>query len=399
MVRGSAQGYFWMRLFLLYRTAFIVARQTEDGQCHWYSRVASTVLIVLKIPFQVIVYSSPLPVACYVVALLLDGNFMDIYLDSYWSSLEGATNFEIVPFFRSTITQMRTVWLIALIVGLIGCVVRKNRSGLEGKLPGIRGLVISFTSALTVFGPYKQTSYRSSRIVNVIRLSSVGKTMTTVQALPQWYFNESTYLFDDGVTMLFFCVAVVAGITSIARIVANLMRIERGLVLISTRNAPCGTERLWPTSTLSIRFDAQTSELQPNIARITPQILRPFSTNLDTSRIAPFPLQSRQVFESSSPRGLRSRTAESHSVLKLMNIAMMTDPLNFIWLRVVGIPLYLYRIRSTPSPVSSFLPYAVILPYSENEMEELVGLSSGELQLIDSVSSRDVPMHILLQCG
>ncbi|KAG6976552.1 hypothetical protein JG688_00001236 [Phytophthora aleatoria] len=426
MMRGSAQGYFWIRLFLLYRTAFIAARQTEAGQYHWYSRVVPTGLIVLKIPFQVIVYSSPLPVTCYVVGLLLDGNFMDIFLDSYWSSLEGATNFEIVSFFNSTITQMRTVWLIALVVGLIGFMARKHRSGLETKLPGIRGLVISFTSALTVFGPYKQTSFRFSKIVGVIRLSNVGQTMTTVQAVPQWYFNESTYLFDDSMTILFFWATVVAGVASIARVVANLMGIERELVLVSTRNAPCGTENLWPASALSIRFETQPSAPQP---RIAPETLTVASKKIGTFRIAPFPScgvntpQPRQVAEvptlglsswlSSSkqkllsatksvtprPSGFHSRTAESHSILQLMNIAMMTDPLNFFWLRVVGIPLYLYRIGPTPSDSSSLLPYAVILPYSEDEMEENTGLSSGDFQLLDSVSSRDVPMLILLQCG
>ncbi|EGZ11770.1 hypothetical protein PHYSODRAFT_415024, partial [Phytophthora sojae] len=83
MLRGSAQAYVWVRLILL-------------------------------IPFQVIVYSSLLPVAGYVLALVLDSSFMDIFLDSYWASVGGAVNFKLVPFLQTTAVQMRAVWLVAL---------------------------------------------------------------------------------------------------------------------------------------------------------------------------------------------------------------------------------------------------------------------------------------------
>lgn len=88
-----------------------------------------------------------------------------------------------------------------------------------------------------------------------------------------------------------------------------------------------------------------------------------------------------------------------------MNIAMMTDPLNLFWLRVLGINLHLYRIRpallscSSLDSSSVLLPYAMILPYSEDEMEERTGLSSSDFRLVDSLSSKDLPMSTLLQSG
>ncbi|KAF1793776.1 hypothetical protein GQ600_21863 [Phytophthora cactorum] len=95
------------------------------------------------------------------------------------------------------------------------------------------------------------------------------------------------------------------------------------------------------------------------------------------------------------------RTVESHSILQLMNIAMMTDPWNYLWLRAIGVQLYLYRIRpaTCSDNGSSLLPYAVILPYAQDEIEERTGLSLDDYELLDSASSRDVPMSILLQCG
>ncbi|KAL4156750.1 hypothetical protein PRNP1_005776 [Phytophthora ramorum] len=212
MMRGGAQGYFWARLVLLYVAAFIAAEAPESGGQFWHSRIMYAIVIVFKIPFQAIVYSSPLPVAAYAVALLLDGNFMDIYLDSFWSSLEGATNFEFVAFLNSAVTQMRTVWLMALLVDLMVFVARKPSNGSEEKIPGVRGLVISFTSAMTVVGPYKHTFFRNSKVVTAIRSPHAGQNLDVVKSGPQWYFNGSTYLFGDSMTMLLLCIAIVAAV-------------------------------------------------------------------------------------------------------------------------------------------------------------------------------------------
>ncbi|KAJ8578319.1 hypothetical protein ON010_g883 [Phytophthora cinnamomi] len=219
MMRGGAQGYFWVRLILLYHAALIAADQPGvDEELHWYSRGLSAVLTVFKIPFQVVVYSSVLPVVGYVLALLLDGNFMEIFLDSYWSTLEGVTRIEFLPFLNLAVTQMRSVWLMALLVDLMVLVARKPISGSEEKLPGIRGLAISFTSALTVIGPYRRKEFRTTEIVRTIRFPGVGQRMDTVRATPQWYFNESTYLFDNSTAMLLMCVGAVAVLAGAARL-------------------------------------------------------------------------------------------------------------------------------------------------------------------------------------
>ncbi|KAL4156751.1 hypothetical protein PRNP1_005777 [Phytophthora ramorum] len=240
MLRGGAQTYVWIRLLLLVYGAYTASGQSAAEKLNSSSRFASTALIVFKIPFQVIVYSSLLPVSAYVGALILDSSFTDIFLDSYWASVGGAVNFKLVPFIRTTSVEMRGVWSLALFASVV----------------------------LFAMGSEKRDS-----------------------AAPE-----------------------------------------------------------------SIE---------------------------------------------SSTGGLGSRTIAAHSILQLMNIAMMTDPWNFFWLRVIGIPLYLYHVRPTPSTgnSSSVLPYAVILPYAEDEMEERTGLSCEDFDLLDSASSRDVPMSVLLQCG
>ncbi|EGZ11771.1 hypothetical protein PHYSODRAFT_518049, partial [Phytophthora sojae] len=87
MMRAGAQGYFWVRL---------------------------AILILFKIPFEVVVYSSLLPVSGYVIALLLDSSFMDLFLDSFWAAVGGSINIGLFSFLKSTAVQMRNVWLLSV---------------------------------------------------------------------------------------------------------------------------------------------------------------------------------------------------------------------------------------------------------------------------------------------
>ncbi|RLN50639.1 hypothetical protein BBJ28_00003968 [Nothophytophthora sp. Chile5] len=462
MLRGGAQCYVWARLALLVygasiATAHAAAAQTVAGNPPSMSHLFLTISTVLKIPFQVIVYSSPLPVAGYVLALLLDSNFMDIFLDSYWASVSGSVNFRLVPFLESTAVQMRNVWLLALLANLLVSLVRKTRGDSSEGMPGIRGLIISFTSTLTVLGPYKKTTFRDVRIVNMFRIPHTGQTMDIVQSNPGGYFNTSSYIFGDSANMLMFCAAFVAALAVTVKALgyftpANgwLNRSNGGVVLSSTPIVPCGTATLWPTSALSIRFYvmarppppcngprasyvralATPANLLASVIEVSPtndstavpapttNLIPPLQSAAPTTRLLmqtkgwPWPsrvqpggpINARTIIRKEPLGGLRSRTTETHSVLQLMNIAMMTDPWNLFWLRVLGIQLYLYKIRRAQSIVggirsSSRTSYAVILPYREDEMEERTGLNASDYLLLDSASSRDVPMAVLLQCG
>ncbi|OWZ11690.1 hypothetical protein PHMEG_00015251 [Phytophthora megakarya] len=303
MLRGGAQTYVWIRVLLLGYGSYVVAGQSVDQKSKFISRLVTAISIVLKIPFQVIVYSSLVPVSAYVVALLLDSSFIDIFLESqyqmgaiylssfidiflesYWASVGGAVNIKWVPFIQTTSVQMRGVWFLALFASALLFVMRRSRY-LDDGIFGIRGLLISFTSSLTVFGPYKSVFYRDMDITDVFRVPDEGPTMDIVQsAYSSDCFNSSSYIFDS-------------------------------------------------------------------------------------------------------------------SAKTLMNIAMMTDPWSFFWLRVIGIQLYLYKIRP-PQPASWDIgSYAVVLPYAPDEMEERTGLNRNDYQLLDSASSRDVPTSVLLQCG
>ncbi|KAH7461939.1 uncharacterized protein KRP23_13804 [Phytophthora ramorum] len=428
ILRAGAQTYVWVRLVLLVYCAYTAARQVAGGNTNVRPLVLSAASIVLKIPFQVIVYSSLIPVSAYVAALFLDSSFMDIFLDSYWASVGGSVNFRLTSFVETTAVQMRNVWLLALLAIFVVFVVRKTCDHWHNGVPGIRGLLISFTSTLTIAGPYKNTKYRDTNITSVFRLADVGSTMDIVHCNPGGYMNASSYIFDDSATMLLFCIGAVMGLAMVIKALGSLTprrswvhRETKGVVFSLTPVVPSGARIIWPTSVLSIRFHTMSRPqvmhgprvsnvlvplgprptmfraAQSPTANITPTLHGPLS------QVWPFQHSNHALDRNLRRRPLYHRSSEFRSVLQLMNIALMSDPWNLIWLRVLGIQLYFYKIhRSRDSNEvndAKASAYSVILPYGEDEMEECTSLSSGDYQLLDSANSRDIPMSVLLQCG
>ncbi|GMF39702.1 unnamed protein product [Phytophthora fragariaefolia] len=424
MMRGGAQAYVWIRLVLLVYCAYVAVEQSVNGTHKTNSLLLSTVLIVFKIPFQVIVYSSLLPVMAYVLALVLDSSFMDIFLDSYWASVGGAVNFKLVPFLNTTAVQMRGVWLLALLASLVLFAMRRSRY-LDDGVPGIRGLLISFTSSLTVIGPYKSVFFRDMMITSVFEIPDEGQILGIVRSSnSDGCFNSSSYFYGGSSKTVRLCVSAVAIFALILKILGYLTprnsityRSSRGMIIKLSKIAPCGMEKLWATTSpiiyfrASVRSESDSTKSGPRSAlakvlRVTPShssstaapAPQKLSVSPHKSSVYPWHFWTSAEKKMKPPRsGLCSRTQESHSTLQLMNIAMMSDPLNFFWLRVLGIQLYLYKIE--PTPPAACVPYAVILPYHQVEMEERTGLSSDAFQFLDSASSKHVPLSVLLQCG
>ncbi|ETI51856.1 hypothetical protein F443_04870 [Phytophthora nicotianae P1569] len=396
MLRGGAQGYVWIRLVLLMYGAYTAAGQLAGVQAGTSSRFKSTMSIVCKIPFEVIVYSSLLPVSGYVIAQFLDSSFMDIFLDSYWAAVGGTIKINLLTFLRSTAVQMRNVWILALLVTLTVFAVRKTRDYWGEGLPAIRGLVISFTSTLTVFGPYKETTLRNTDIINLFLIADEGQNLDIIQSNLVGKYNISCYFFDDSAVMLLFCIGVVIGLASTIKILnASRTKSEtRDIILSSTPTIPCGTQRLWLASVSSVQFSVRLRVT--GMSERTPQKQGSLLT-----KVGSFHTVIQPNLKWTDRRNLLGKASynstECRSVIQLMNIAMMTDPWNFFWLRALGVQLYLYKTRSGLD--NSFDFYAVILPFAKNEIEERTGLSSIDLQLLDSASSRDVPMSVLLQSG
>ncbi|TYZ65557.1 hypothetical protein PybrP1_004865 [[Pythium] brassicae (nom. inval.)] len=270
-LRATAQVYVWVRLTLL----FGVAYRVESPNTSRAARAASALRTVSKIPFQVVVYGSLFPVVSYVVAHLIDCSFVDLYLETYWATVNGVANFDVLTFARHASVQMRNVWVIALGTKAGVFVWTRLMPSWQPRdgIAGVRGLAISLCSLLSVFGPFRSLSFRDSSVVSVLALGMEGRggrRMQAVRARPVSLFNVSMEGLPKDMKMTLFAIFAV----------------------------------------ILLALDRRANDCEP----LHDRALR-----------------------------LEERTVEINSAVRLINLAMMTDPWTLFRLRVFGCEVYFYE--------------------------------------------------------
>lgn len=453
-LRSIAQFYVWIRLLLLFAVAYSAAK---DRHPLFRDRLSSTLQTMSKIPFQVVVYGSLFPVVCYVAAHYIDCSFVDLFLETYWTTVNGTTHFDLMTFVRHASVQMRNVWILALFMK--GAVFFQTRVLLwrpHNGIQGIRGLAISLSSALSVFGPFRSLAFRNTSIISVFALSGFrsnreGSAMEQVHARPSSLFNISMEGLEKDMKMTLLAACTVFAIALVGNMLLALLRSGyRGEVLFgSSIVVPYSAGILWPTTALSVRFWVSTATAKVgNVSQYS------------TTRVVPTPLKSRAPLAKHTERSFRNstsrkgksllasvrksavaavfatlgidreaetmhakercslhdrtlrfekRTMDVNSIVRLMNIAMMTDPWTFACLRVFGVEVYFYKSAIPPrqrnessraATTANSIPHQIfLLPCSPDKMLEWTGYGSDEYSLIGHMNSRDLPWSVLLQCG
>lgn len=472
-LRAAAQFYVWVRLVLLscvtYTASAVDNRsssisQQQDGTI---TRIFRTLRTMSKIPFQVVVYGSLFPVLSYVIAQVIDGSFVDLFLESYWTTVNGTTSFDPLIFARHASIQMRNVWILALVMKVV--VYIQTRVMLwrpHNGIQGVRGLAISLSSMLSVFGPYKSLSFRNSAIITVFALNSYlsdrgARSIEQVKNRPVSLFNVSMEGMQKDMKMTLLAVCAVFAIALVVKMLLTLLRpgYLGGILFSSSTILPYSAGILWSTTALSVCFQVSLT-VDSSV----------YSNSLELSRIAPATAASGtdKISTSSAPKGrtqqaqhpnvspllrlvwinlasaccatlgidcqaermfahdrltlhdhalrFEERTVEINSIVRLMNIAMMTDPWTFFRLRVLGVEVYFYEsttvVRQRRREDRALLQrsgsintitgkprHIFLLPYSPDKMLEWTGYGKDEYRLVGHMSSRDLPWTVLLQCG
>lgn len=100
-------------------------------------------------------------------------------------------------------------------------------------------------------------------------------------------------------------------------------------------------------------------------------------------------------------RDLLAHAVSTRSLVQLVNVTMMSDPWTFACLFFVGKQLYIYEIRK---PCQQQLDDAErscvdVLLYPPDTVGREIGVSSRYCELIESVSSRDIPIAVVFCCA
>ncbi|GMF19679.1 unnamed protein product [Phytophthora lilii] len=188
-LRIVGQSYFLIRGFGLMLSCFFIYGSSHPRRnIPIYSSLRKACHLFIKVPKHCVVYGSPFPVLCYVLAHLLDAPFTYQVLEGRFITKVGIFDMPFRHFFSYVVVQMRNVWVYALIwqavvfVSTSRWLTRNNR--LSNGIIGVPAFLMSSISSITLYAQYRSTSFRSTRILNVTQIpSNVGRSWVTVKYL------------------------------------------------------------------------------------------------------------------------------------------------------------------------------------------------------------------------
>ncbi|KAL3662116.1 hypothetical protein V7S43_012917 [Phytophthora oleae] len=132
--------------------------------------------LFMKVPTQCVVYGSSFPIACYILAHILDSPFTYNVLESHFFSQGGSLYIEPRAFIAYAVVQMRSVWIYALIwhfivhLSALRGLLRSNQ--VHSGIYGVPEFLLSTFASVTLIAQYRSTSFRSSKIENIFQLPS-----------------------------------------------------------------------------------------------------------------------------------------------------------------------------------------------------------------------------------
>jgi hypothetical protein len=433
-LRGTAQVYVWLHLTLLLYLCHSVSPPPLSQRLHWIPQIGEWVAAfstMLKIPFQIVVYGSHVPILLYVLALLIDGKFTDSFLDSYWSTVGGVNyEFHVVNFIKTASVQMRNVWVLALLAKL-WTYTKTRRSSWHHHhgILGVQGLAISFTSFLSIFGPYKAKSLRDTSITTVKFIAQSGPGRSTrlnqVRSEPVAWLNSNNFELGDSMYMTLLTIVSVLGLHVLLVGLGRMLSRPafRRILFRDSMVVPFTAGTIFSTTALAICFRAhvkRTADLRGQVRgwrnpQIAPTVVGDGfvgdgGTLLERSQpdhshhLSLRETREEQSSEHEWERELAERSETSMSVIQLMNVAMMSDPWTMFRLRILGIELFVYDISPTATKEDSLTGSletlsAALLPFHPSMMSTKTGLDPRQFEMVCRLDSRDIPLWVLLHCG
>lgn len=471
-VRATCQNYVWTRILLLwlgcYRAQYREAKFrhstiTRRIRCAWAT--------FFKIPSFILVYSSWMPAIGYAFAYLIDCDIDHLHLDNLFASSNGIYTFQFWNFIRAASVQMRNIWFIALFIKCITLVeIRwlappsapwKLRHGLYG----FHCQVIGWISALTIFAPLRLLAFRttdvlffemvpSSAVINQFSISKLSENVTEfgyrldlktilqasvltafallVTKLLDWIhyqrFGLQRHWTDCPSTSFVYCrthylpysVGTIASFASVS--VFWGINPETPGAKVSRRRKTIADTREWRQRNNILVGIATLEASIVQIARrnrysiiesLNFQIPQPADCSACTGNGDLLTERGCPVHESIYQ--VEHRTKAMWSMVRLVNLALFTDPITLFRLYFVGLPLYLYSVHSDLNDRSTSDKDVVTLKMADDRtkplfllpctMDQLVANSLHECcgttqyELVGIVDSTDVPWTLLLHCG
>ncbi|KAG4054308.1 hypothetical protein PC123_g10573 [Phytophthora cactorum] len=198
-LRTIGQIYFWLRGIGLILSCYFIYG-TQKKVAIWI-RLRKARDLFMKVPTQCVVYGSSFPVACYVLAHLLDAPFTYNVLEGHFFSQAGALDIKPQAFVSYAVVQMRCVWIYALawhvVVTMSTSSKQLHTTKWRNGVTGVPEFLLSAFSSVTLIAQYRSTAFRSAKI---LRMTQVPSNMGRGWEAAKYQYNY-THRGQGGVTL------------------------------------------------------------------------------------------------------------------------------------------------------------------------------------------------------
>lgn len=436
-IRAASQAYVWLRVVSLWIGCF-KARSSErlSHQLPLGKRVYKAWVTFFKIPSHTVVYGSWFPIIGYALAHFIDSGLIHMVSDSMWASVGGSLDFDLFTYIRLASIQMRNVWFIAFSIKLVvlfqtsALYPRGQPWTARNGMFGIRGMFIGATSWLTIFGNFRALMFRDTDILNVTMLP---RHIPWAVMKESRLNNQAEFGFRYDVKTMIAAGAIVLTMVAIVKVTFLIWQHFRknatmtSVLGCTSYYVPFSAGSLWSCSTLCIYWRVWVNYKRSD--RLKTFDSRPIEGRISLSEAIPnhklehrscsdckhWTQKSWQKVQGCATHehifDICHRSSHVWTVLRLINIAMMTDPAVLLYLYGVGRTLYVYEVRkSTIESIpdehgelklrASTTNEILLSPCTRRELEDYCdGEDLNDLTLLGPVDSRCVGWSALINCG
>ncbi|KAJ0399374.1 hypothetical protein P43SY_009688 [Pythium insidiosum] len=362
------QAYMWLRLLLLF-AGVLYARVHWERQGSVRKMLLATLRTFFLIPSQVVTYGSVFPILCYVSAHSIDVSAVYEFVAHHFSTPLGQYHFKLGEVVELGAVSMRSMWVMAAFCHLVVAISTRRSWTPENGVIGIPEFFITLVAASTIFAHSHHfvagLAHRGGRRGSVHAASGVHarRRLRGRARLPQQTVLVGLTIDIQFLLSSFVAVAVAIGGFELLRRLA-LTFLRHKLVIVSRTLVPYSASSLWLTNALVISWHGTI------VTRVV----------------------ERAVSSTAAPK-LAMLHPEIESLIYLVNVAVLTDPLTFLRSRVLGggfVGLY----QSRRSDRCFLLPYRL---GSDSSADAHIDLS--DFDLLGVFDTKEVYWWDLLQCG
>lgn len=384
-LRGAAQTYYWIRLITLFLGCYFAVAARSD-KTRFLARIHKSLVMFFKIPSQVIVYGSTFPLACYLMAHIIDAPIVYELTSQRFTSFNGLFKLSLAELVTISSVQMRNVWVLA---GFAHVIVRIATQRSWSPLHGIWGMPqfsIALISSLTILSQFRYISLRSMPIRSIQEIDVLSRLHPSLEELLNANGGGGksslggVFLDLKAVCCSALALFVLASVCSLL-IKCAFPRLRLKLIFGRSYSfTPLSAGILWPTSSLAVSWNDDLFHFH----RIESALVQKRSSTKSQSVSNP-------TLRPTEISTLDERSDIAEATMYLMNITMLSDPIVFLSWKWYSSSKLLGYYRSNATQRVYLVPVAHTLNRTE--------LCWANFTCVRTVSADELTWSEVITCG